>query len=75
MAKYRKKPEIIEAEVYRPGLEDGFYYVNNFGSEEMIPYIKTLECTIRISPGDYIITGDKGERCPCNLTYSIKLMN
>ena len=64
MARYRKKPEIIEAEVYRPGLEDGFY-ANNFGSGEMIPYIKTLEYTIRISPGDYIIIGDKGERYPC----------
>lgn len=25
MAKYRKKPVVIEAEVYQPGLEDGFY--------------------------------------------------
>ena len=64
MAKYRNKPEIIEAEVYRPGLEDGVY-ANNFGSGEMIPYINTLEGRLRISPGDYIITGVQGERYPC----------
>lgn len=29
------------------------------------PYIKTLEGKHFISPGDYIITGIKGERYPC----------
>ncbi len=55
--KFRKKPVIIEAEQYRPGLEDG---INLDG-----PYIKTLEGNLQISPGDWIITGIKGERYAC----------
>jgi len=57
--KFRKKPVIIEAEQYRPGsgLEDG---INLDG-----PYIKTLEGNLHISPGDWIITGIKGERYAC----------
>lgn len=57
MAKYRKKPVVVEAEVYRAGLEDGYLYE--------CPYIETLEGKHYISPGDYIITGIKGERYPC----------
>ena len=56
MAKYRKRPVVIEAEVYRPGLEDGF---------RPEPYIATLEGQMIINPGDWIITGIKGERYPC----------
>jgi len=87
MAKYRKKPVVIEAEVYKPGLEDGVYYhcawegraLCNFSACDNCeklkrcervylrqwPYINTLEGTHYISPGDYIITGVKGERYPC----------
>lgn len=66
MPKFRKKPVIIEAEVYHPGLEDGF--------ENGRPYIETLEGRHYISPGDWIITGVKGERYCCKdsifrLTY------
>ncbi len=75
MAKYRKKPVVIEAEVYKPGMEDGFephrekcepgcqdscYYCPNYK-----PYIDTLEGKHYISPGDYIITGVENERYPC----------
>lgn len=68
MAKYKKKPVIVEAEVYRDGLEDGFIPAKQTGfgaSDEQIPVINTLEGTHKISPGDYIITGVKGERYPC----------
>jgi hypothetical protein len=78
MAKYRKKPIIIDAEVYRPGLEDGFntysiggqftgYFDKNgaLPKNNRIPAIKTLEGVMEISEGDYIITGVKGERYPC----------
>jgi hypothetical protein len=78
MAKYRKKQIIIEAEVYRPGLEDGFntyaiggqftgYFDKNgaLPKNNRIPAIKTLEGIMEISEGDYIITGIKGERYPC----------
>jgi hypothetical protein len=64
--KYRKKPVIIEAEVYREGLEDGFDECDNcFEDEDFCqhcepskPYIDTLEGKHYITPGDYIITGD-----------------
>lgn len=54
--KFRKKPVVIEAEVYRPGLEDGF--------ENGRPYIETLEGRHYISSGDYVVTGIRGERYP-----------
>lgn len=67
MAKYRKKPVVIDAEVYRPGLEDGFdiKHPEEQHLADKIPYINTLEGKHYISPGDYIITGIKGERYPC----------
>jgi gamma-glutamylcysteine synthetase len=50
-------------------------YVKKYGSElslkgfdegeNWVPYIETLEGKMRISEGDYIITGIKGERYPC----------
>jgi len=60
MAKYRKKPVVVEAELYHAGLEDGFDD-KNFGK----PYITTLEGRHYISEDDWIITGVKGERYPC----------
>jgi hypothetical protein len=76
MAKYVKKPVVVDAEVYHKGLEDGFVPFYMLGSayddlkrawftEDQIPYIETLEGRHYISPGDYIITGVKGERYPC----------
>lgn len=57
MAKYRKRPVIVEAEQYKKGMEDGF--------DDGKPYINTLEGKHYITPGDYIITGIEGERYPC----------
>lgn len=82
MPKYRKKPVIVEAELYREGLEDGFEfysvdgrYIRYMTKEEMKtkgypkacehPVIQTLEGRMKISEGDYIITGVNGERYPC----------
>lgn len=53
---------MIEAEIYKHGLEDGFM-PNPVGGED--PYVATLEGPLIISPGDYIIQGVKGERYPC----------
>jgi len=79
MTKYRKKPVVIEAELYKEGVEDGFevrytHQLNpgqSYGiqtSEEdvavHVPYIYTLEGRLLISNGDWIITGVKGERYP-----------
>jgi hypothetical protein len=73
MAKFRKKPVVIEAAQYEPGMEDGFVidgaYYDKSGpvprSMNRIPAIKTLEGRHEISPGDWIITGVQGERYPC----------
>lgn len=75
MAKYRKKPVIIEAEAYQKGMEDGFDCTNwvcIYESQDPcpackyhMPYIVTLEGKYYISPDDYIITGVMGERYPC----------
>ena len=48
--KFRKKPVVIEAER------------NDTGSPIII---QTLEGDMRADPGDWIITGVKGERYPC----------
>jgi hypothetical protein len=71
MAKYRKKPVVIEAEIYKKGMEDGIGNKEVFNSPyispfyEQRPYINTLEGIMYITEGDYIITGVKGERYPC----------
>ena len=69
MAKYRKKPVVVEAVQY---LRE-----ENIGeSQEFCPdmvyvagdneyYIKTLEGNMKISKGDYIIKGIQGEFYPC----------
>jgi hypothetical protein len=48
--KFRKKPVVIEA-------------VRHEGNEPLA--IETLEGTMLAMPGDWIITGVKGERYPC----------
>ena len=76
--KYRKLPVVIDAEVYRSGLEDGFgcpcanCYKELMGNSKEChccswasPYIETLEGRMAISEGDFIITGVKSERYPC----------
>ena len=72
MAKYRKRPVVVEAEQFFPGVEpwpDGVK-----GAAGYIFWIETLEGDMDVSPGDWIITGVKGERYPCKpdifeLTY------
>jgi hypothetical protein len=97
--KYRKKPVVIEADVFQWGMEDGLCRFNEVIPKEtnefhphlnsklnpgylaihdryhddkcfnqndgFVPYIATLEGNHRVSEGDYIITGVKGERYPC----------
>ena len=73
--KYRKKPIVIEAEQYKPGMEDGFkVFIGHDVPENAITdgltpkgvaYIKTLEGDYMICKGDYIITGIEGEKYPC----------
>jgi hypothetical protein len=83
--KFRKKPVIIEAEQWYPGVEiDGVRpvirdrYVTDDceWKDTTITHgeIITLEGIMEVSPGDWVITGVKGEKYPCKpdifeLTY------
>ena len=63
MAKYRKKPVVIEATQWfkegdHPAVKTDFL----FGGK---PYIDTLEGPHMVTAGDFIITGVKGEHYPC----------
>jgi len=60
MAKYVKKPIVVDAEQWFPGKEiDGVEYENDQA------IIRTLEGPHLVSPGDWIITGIAGEKYPC----------
>jgi hypothetical protein len=63
MAKFRKKPLVIEATQWHPGRQVEGVVVPVPGDDG--PYVQTLEGPLRVSPGDWIITGVKGERYPC----------
>lgn len=76
--RFRKRPIVIEATQWFPqyGVE-GVELCNGDVSKGELPEygkIQTLEGVMTVSPGDFIITGVKGERYPCkpdifNLTY------
>ena len=60
--KYRKKPVVIEAtQWFKMG--DHARVMKHFDSD--MGYIDTLEGMHIVKPGDYIITGVKGEHYPC----------
>lgn len=80
MAKFRKKPVVIEAVQfwpdmrpypegvdvlvagpYHPAVERGEMEVGDFD----LATIKTLEGTMEVKPGDWVITGVAGEKYPC----------
>ncbi len=74
MAKYRKKPVVIEAFRWTGGIDqtdDPQWAVEAMaaGSIRIGPgptlLIETLEGTMQANPGDYIIQGVKGEIYPC----------
>jgi hypothetical protein len=80
MAKYRKKPVVIEAVQFTPENLDeavafcgGRYEYEPHNGGEVI-YITTLEGVMLASAGDFIIRGVNGEFYPCkpdifNKTY------
>lgn len=71
MAKYRKKPIVIEAEQWWPSTKPwpmGVYRIPDDWEGAEFPTrhrINTLEGSFHVSPGDWIITGVKGEKYPC----------
>ena len=76
--KYRKKPVVIEATQW---FKDGDHwavakYQGNGQQLEGCGWVKTLEGGHIVRPGDYIITGVKGEHYPCKpdifeMTYEL----
>lgn len=74
MPMFRKRPVVIEAEQYQPGKHiDGVIMkqpvIGGKGHGAIVcppqPYIETIEGDMAVSPGDWVITGVKGERYPC----------
>lgn len=68
MPKFRKKPIVVEAEQWFPGkdIECVFTTLKNIDIDFLVdPYIDTLEGRMKVSAGDWIITGVAGEKYPC----------
>ena len=63
MSKYRKRPVVVDAFQWFAG--EDIIEGMEWGSDRMLPYIETLEGKMYVSPGDYVITGVKGELYPC----------
>jgi len=69
MAKYRKKPIVIEAEQFWPDKEPWPVGVER-GPDDILTgtstyWMDTLEGPFVVTPGDWIITGIAHERYPC----------
>jgi hypothetical protein len=73
--KYRKKPVVIEAtQWFEHGDHPAVEPLTSIRLEK--GWVKTLEGGHVVTPGDYIITGVKGEHYPCKpdifrLTYEM----
>lgn len=69
MAKFRKKPVVIEAEQYLDSSDCLPFCDNgnplNYDEDECKQYIQTLEGQLWVSDGDWIIRGVQGEFYPC----------
>lgn len=67
MAKYKKKPVVIEAVQYTKHNKDRLIEFLGLSKENNLDVliIKTLEGDMKASYGDYIIKGVKGEFYPC----------
>ena len=64
MAKYRKKPVVIEAVQWWPCMGSRFG-VEHQEKDDAFGIIRTLEGAMEVSPGDWVITGVKGEKYAC----------
>jgi len=64
--KFRKKPVVIEAtQWFKMGDHPQVKLRKGSTEENFSAYIPTLEGPMTVTPGDYIITGVKGEHYPC----------
>lgn len=60
--KFRKKPVVIEATQW---FKHGDHPHVSRHPEPNLGFVHTLEGIMLVSPGDWIITGVKGEHYPC----------
>ena len=69
MGTFRKKPIVINAEQFFPEIEPWPEGVLGgwHDEEHWTAWIETLEGSMEVSDGDWIITGIKGEKYPCKL--------
>jgi hypothetical protein len=73
--KFRKKPVVIEATQWFKHGDHPAVFISRFAVETTrLGLIDTLEGEMMVTPGDWIITGVKGEHYPCKpdifeLTY------
>jgi len=72
MAKYRKKPVVIDAELFTEATKDRCYnfitcnrYADRDANGKPALRIQTLEGEMTANLGDWIIKGVKGEFYPC----------
>ena len=63
--KFRKKPVVIEATQWFNYGDHPAVYTKRDSASDLWGYIKTLEGEHIVTPGDWIITGVKGEHYPC----------
>lgn len=75
MAKFRKKPVVIEAKQYVTRSDGSVPTIDGvcpggkyYGGCDLFAFshIHTLEGTMKVLEGDWIITGVQGEQYPCN---------
>ena len=62
MAKYRKRPIVVEAEQF---IKSKLWPFGVKYNDQGYIVIKTLEGDMSVSEGDWIITGIRGEKYPC----------
>ena len=72
MAQFRKRPVVVEAEQFTgdgiPALyknDDRVQFFSSSTGQDTWLRVYTLEANMLAQPGDYIITGIKGEVYPC----------
>jgi hypothetical protein len=72
--KFRKKPVVVEAtQWFKMGDHPAVFMQDSYKQAKIspsvtsnkVPVIKTLEGEHIVTPGDWIITGVKGEHYPC----------
>jgi len=68
MAKYRKKPMVVEAYQFNPAEKADYIHILSFSDAghgiDNRWGIETLEGIMEVKVGDWIVTGVEGERYP-----------